>query len=68
MSLGTLNRYLRRQAAGGKGNGELVAVELGGGKVSGSLVAILSGGRKIEVEAGVDGPTLERLVRALESM
>ena len=71
MSLGTVNRYLKRQAAcieGRKGNGELVAVELGGGKVSGGLVAILSGGRKIEVGAGFDGPTLERLVRVLESM
>jgi len=71
MSLGTLNRCLKRQGAridGGEGNGELVAVELGGSKVGCGLVAVLSGGRKIEIQAGFDGPTLQRLVRVLESI
>ncbi len=77
MSLGTLNRYLRREASGqdGSAHGGLVAVELAGAKAitghhagRGGLAVVLPQGRKIEVEAGFDAATLERLIRLLENV
>jgi hypothetical protein len=76
MSLGTLNRYLKRHecAAQGAGHGELVAVELAGaegkrGRDSGcGLTLVLSRERRIEMEKGFDGPTLQRLISLLEKM
>lgn len=72
MTLGTLNRYLKRLRPGsssGAANSQLVAVELARGREGdGGLVMILSGGRRIEVGAGFDVSTLQRLVQALERM
>jgi|ERR1035437_2788783 hypothetical protein len=77
MSLGTLNRYLkqrREQGDSGAIDGGLVAVELTGAKLATDcdfecgLAVLLSRGRKIEVGAGFDGPTLQRLVNLLEKM
>lgn len=83
MSLGTLNRYLKRvhaQADSGAklrelpaSNG-LVAVELASPKLAAGsdgcyhFAVVLPNGRKIEVRTGFDGPTLERLVQLLETM
>ena len=77
MSLGTLNRYLnqrREQGDSGAIDGGLVAVELAGTNLTTEhdsdcgLVVVLSRGRKIEVGAGFDEPTLQRLVNLLEKM
>ncbi len=77
MSLGTLNRYLkqrREQGDSGAADDGLLAVELAGGTlatdgdVGCDLAVVLSRGRKIEVGAGFDGPTLQRLVNLLEKM
>jgi hypothetical protein len=76
MSLGTLNRYLQRKEAGqnGTAHGGLVAVELAGAKattghhVGCGLTVVLAQGRKIEVPAGFDAATLERLLRLLENV
>jgi hypothetical protein len=74
---GSLNRYLTRvskPAENCTGNGELVPVELVGaqsvtdGDAGCGLAVVLSHGRRIEVEAGFDAPTLERLVILLEKM
>ena len=71
MTLGTLNRYLKRLRAGSSTGAETAnwlrwswrgAVEADGG-----LAMVLSGGRRIEVGAGFDVPTLHRLVN-LERM
>jgi len=77
LTLGVLNRCLRRlQASGcgvGKGDG-LMAVELAGkrrdAEAAGScgLVLGLGRGRTIAVSAGFDAATLERLVQVLERM
>jgi hypothetical protein len=77
MGLGTLNRYLKQRREGtdsDEADRGLVAVELAGttlatGHDSGcGLAVVLSCGRRIEVEAGFDGPTLQRLVNLLEKM
>jgi hypothetical protein len=76
MSLGTLNRYLQRKEAGqnGTAQGGLVAVELAGAKVIADrhagcgLAVVLPHGRKIEVQAGFDAATLERLLKLLENV
>ena len=77
LSLGTLNRYLkprREQGHSGAIDGGLVAVELADTNLTTEhdsdcgLVLLLSRGRKIEVGAGFDGPTLQRLVNLLEKM
>ena len=73
LKLVTLNRYLKRVR--GKStrdgcNSGLVAVELDGAdQARGSgLSVVLAGGKRIEVSAGFDGPTLQRLVRELETV
>ncbi|MGA9206536.1 MAG: hypothetical protein WB347_01970 [Terriglobales bacterium] len=77
MTLGTLNRYLKRMRGEGENGGTtggLVAVELAGTRLAvgresgGGLAVVLGGGRRIEVGAGFDAPTLERLVGLLEKM
>jgi hypothetical protein len=76
LGLGTLNRYLQRQrqnADTATRSGGLVAVEVAGPKVGMhepgcDLAIVLRRGRRIEVGAGFDGPTLERLVQLLENM
>jgi hypothetical protein len=77
LSLGVLNRYLRRlRAAPGSGeSGDgLVAVELAGKKpkaerVDGcGLAVVLARGRSIAVSTGFDAGTLQRLVHVLERM
>lgn len=76
MTLGTLHRYLKlsEQPDGGAPQGGLLAVELAGttlttdGDAGCGLAVVLSRGRRIEVEAGFDAPTLERLVTLLEKM
>ena len=76
MTLGTLHRYLKlcEQPDGGAAQGGLLAVELAGrtlatdGDAGCGLAVVLSHGRRIEVEAGFDAPTLERLVILLEKM
>jgi hypothetical protein len=76
LTLGVLNRYLRRLQAGGSngasGDG-LVAVELAGKKLgavhAGSTLTVeLASGQRIAVSAGFDAATLQRLVRVLETM
>jgi hypothetical protein len=77
LSLGTLNRYLKRmqgESAGSVSNAGLVAVEVrdmkretAGDAVCG-LAVVLSGGRRIEVGTTFDGPTLQRLVQTLEML
>ncbi len=76
MTLGTLKRYLQRQrdrADRGNAEGALVAVEVANprytsGVSSGGLTVVLSGQRKIEVGAGFDAHTLQRLIALLEKM
>ena len=74
MSLGTLNRYLQREADRGAVDGGLVAVELAGAKLTTDgdsardLAVVLSRGRRIEVGAGFDAATLQRLIHLLEKM
>ncbi len=76
LTLGTLNRYLERmqgESTNSASNGGLVAVELRGVKLgqdreASGLAVVLSGGRRVEVGAGFDGATLQRLVQALETM
>jgi hypothetical protein len=76
LGLGTLNRYLQRQHQevdrGTTGDG-LVSVEVADPKVGAhepgcGLAVVLARGRRIEVGAGFDGATLERLVLLLENM
>lgn len=77
LTLGVLNRYLRRRHAasgsGGSGDG-LVAVELAGKKLGAEgaancgLAVVLARGRRIAVSAGFDAATLQRLVQVLETM
>lgn len=72
----TLNRHLKRmQLASTSRTGDgLVAVELVGSglvndhKYHGELVVVLSRDRRIEVRAGFDAATLQRLVALLENM
>jgi transposase-like protein len=74
LSLGTLHRYLQRMS--GETNSaavttSLVPVELAstGERESGcGLAVVLACGRRIEMGAGFDAPTLERLIRLLEKM
>ncbi len=74
--LGTLNRHLKRMGQGSSTTPRdgLVAVELAGSKLANDrdggcgLAVMLSGGHRIEVSAGFDAPTLQRLVRLLENM
>jgi hypothetical protein len=77
LTLGVLNRYLKRlrAAANGGGGGDgLVAVEWGGKKPSAKragscgLSVVLRSGREIEVNAGFDAATLQRLMEVLETM
>ena len=75
MCLGTLNRHLKRLRGSNTAPSDgLVAVELAGGNFindhsdDGGLAVVLSGGRRIEVSAGFDAPTLQRLVALLEAM
>jgi hypothetical protein len=76
MSSGTLNRYLQREATSQdiSARDGLVAVELAGTKTitgdhAGSgLAVVLREGRTIEVEAGFDAATLQRLLRVLENL
>jgi|ERR1035437_2683754 transposase-like protein len=77
MSLGTLNRYLKqRREQGGScaADDGLVTVELVGTKLATErdagcgLAVVLSHERRIEVGAGFDEPTLQRLVNLLEKM
>jgi hypothetical protein len=76
LTLGTLNRYLMRlrsQSSGGATSGGLVpvelAVKLGTDHRSGcGLAVVVASGRRIEVSAGFDGLTLQRLVQVLERL
>jgi hypothetical protein len=76
MTLGTLHRYLKlcEQPDGGAAQDGLLAVELAGRTLATDrdsgwgLAVVLWHGRRIEVEAGFDAPTLERLVTLLEKM
>ena len=77
MGLGTLNRYLKQRREGadtGEAHSGLVAVELAGTVLATDhdsgcgLAVVLCRGRRIEVGAGFDEPTLQRLVNLLEKM
>ena len=76
LGLGTLNRYLQRQhqdVDSGTAGGGLVPIEVADPKVGThelgcGLAVVLARGRRIEVGAGFDGATLERLVLLLENM
>ena len=74
MTLGTLHRYLQRmqgETHSTAGASSLVPVELasGGERESGcGLAVVLGHRRRIEVGAGFDVATLERLIRLLETM
>jgi hypothetical protein len=77
LTLGVLNRYLRRLRAasdGGASGDGLVAVELAGKKLgaertaSCGLAVVLGSGRKIAVSPGFDAATLQRVVQVLETM
>jgi hypothetical protein len=77
LTLGTLNRYLRRLRVGSEGearDGVLVAVELAGKQPgagqadSWGLAVVLRSGRKIAVGTGFDSATLRRVVQVLEAM
>ena len=77
LTLGVLNRCLRRLQAGGCGAGSgdgLMAVELAGttrdAEPAGSfrLAVVLGRGRTIAVSAGFDAATLQHLVHVLETM
>ena len=75
LTLGVLNRSLRRMQAAGSGVSRdgLVAVELAAQKLgtvqTGSGLAVeLARGRTITVGAGFDAVTLQRLVQVLETM
>ena len=52
----------------GGGDGRLVAVELAGTAPSGRLAVVLPRGRRVEVSAGFDVATLERLLAVLEQV
>jgi hypothetical protein len=73
--LGTLNRHLKRLRGSNTAPSDgLVAVELAGSNFVNDhsdgcgLAVVLSGGRRIQVSAGFDAPTLQRLVVLLENM
>lgn len=76
ISLGTLNRYLKRirgQSDGIHAQAGLVPVELAGSESAtefncGALRLVLSRDRRIEVGAGFDALTLKRLINLLETM
>ena len=76
LGLGTLNRYLQRQhqdVDSGAVGGRLVPIEVADSKVEThepgyGLAVVLTRGRRIEVGAGFDEPTLQRLVNLLEKM
>ena len=74
MTLGTLHRYLRRmrgESGSGTAKGGLVPVEVADGtrhESGASLALVLLRGRRIEVGAGFDPTTLQRLVSLLEKM
>ena len=72
---GTLNRHLQRIGASNAASSDgLVAVELVGNEFSsdrkggGGVTVVLSRERRIEVSAGFDTPTLQRLIALLENM
>jgi hypothetical protein len=80
MSLGTLNRNLKKQQKQSRvarmdvEQSRLVAVELGATvsavaaeKLSGALTVSLTNGRRVEVRRDFDGETLSRLLTVLES-
>lgn len=73
LTLGVLNRGLRRlqagNAPGGSGDG-LVRVELANNEPADScgLTVVLARGRKIGVTPGFHAATLQRLVHVLETM
>jgi len=76
LTLGTLNRYLKRMSEASTGRDEvgLVAVELcetpGGapGEAGGGLSVVLRGGRRIDVGRAFEEAVLRRLVYVLERM
>jgi len=78
LSRSTLYRHLKHQAKTSNlpaisADPQLVRVELAGVRgnavsQSGELVVVLDRGRKIEVAAGFDELTLQRLVRVLECL
>ena len=75
LTLGTLNRYLKRMSQGSPKRcaGGLVAVELfgtpaGTRETVGGLTVVLRGGRKIEVSRGFEEAVLRRLVQVLEAI
>jgi hypothetical protein len=77
LTLGVLNRWLRRLQAGGCGGGSgdgLIAVELAGKRrdaepaSSCGLAVVVGRGRRIAVSPGFDAATLQRLVHVLEVM
>jgi hypothetical protein len=76
LTLGTLNRYLKRmsQVSSQRGEVGLVAVELCGtevgtaGEAGCGLTVVLRGGRRIEVSRAFEEPVLRRLVYMLERM
>lgn len=54
--------------AEGASGGRLVAVELAGMPTNGKLAVVLPRGRRVEVSAGFDAATLERLLGVLEGV
>jgi hypothetical protein len=76
ISLGTLNRYLKRiqQSQSVLPQHGLVPVELADAKLvtdrdcGCGLTVVLLHGRRIEVKAGFDEPTLQRLIGLLENV
>ena len=78
LSRSTLYRHLQHQAKkshppANSADRQLVRVELAGVRRNavrqgGELVVVLDSGRKVEVAAGFDELTLQRLVRVLECL
>ena len=71
--LSTLGRYLKQLRSSSAASDGLVAVELAVKKMDTvpgrcGLSVVVAGGRRIEVEAGFDAATLQRLVEVLERM
>lgn len=73
IGLATLHRHLSRsRQTSNRDSDGLVAVELAGSNNASecerSLALVLARGRRIEVGAGFDAPTLERLIVLLENL
>ena len=73
IGLATLHRHLKRpRQTSNRSSDGLLAVELAGtnnaGECERSLALVLARGRRIEVGAGFDAPTLERLIVLLENL